>query len=155
MISGPGPTAKTRLLSFNSLQFRVVTGLLTGINTLRGHLNFTGLWFSPLCGSCGAEEGTSSFDFTKTCILGSIFLDPEYVEGLRLGSIWNYSKGMGLPGFDMRLWGTKGPSKGLHASGPKVLEPNYYTHTQTITGLLQSKLTDLANLNCYGNGVVI
>jgi len=155
MISGPGPTAKIRLLSFNSLQSRVVTDLLTGNNTLTEHRNFMGLWFSPLCGRCGAEEETSSFDFTKPYTLGSIFLDPELVEGLRLGGIWNYSKGMGPSGFDMRLWGTKGPSKGLHASGSKVFEPNYYTHTQTITRLLQSKLTDLAHLNCYGNDVMM
>ena len=60
---------------------------------------------------------------------GFLFLDPEDAESLRLGAIWNYSKGMGLPGFDMRLWGTEGPFKGLHASEPKVLKLNYYSHT--------------------------
>ena len=33
LISGPSPTAKTRLLSFNRIQSRVVIHLLTGHNT--------------------------------------------------------------------------------------------------------------------------
>ena len=37
LLSGPGPAAKTRLLSFNRMQSRVMTGLLTGHNTLRIH----------------------------------------------------------------------------------------------------------------------
>jgi len=36
--AGPSPTKKTRLLSFNRTQSRVVTGLLTGHNTLKKHL---------------------------------------------------------------------------------------------------------------------
>ena len=38
LISGPSPTVKTRPLSFNRMQSTVVTGLLTGHNTLRRHL---------------------------------------------------------------------------------------------------------------------
>jgi hypothetical protein len=35
LISDPSPTVKTRLMSFNKTQSRVVTDLLTGHNTLR------------------------------------------------------------------------------------------------------------------------
>jgi hypothetical protein len=59
LISGPNPTAKTRLLSFHRLQTRVVTSLLTGRNTLRRNLYIMGLIDSPLCRRCGAEKETS------------------------------------------------------------------------------------------------
>ena len=39
IILGPSPDVKTRLLSFNRTQFRVVIGLLTGHNTLRRQLD--------------------------------------------------------------------------------------------------------------------
>jgi hypothetical protein len=41
-ISGPNPTAKTRLLSFNRTQSWVATGLLTGHNTLGRYLYVMG-----------------------------------------------------------------------------------------------------------------
>jgi len=59
LISGPSQTRKTRLLSSNRTQYRVLTGLLTRHNTLRRHLNLMGLINSPLCGKCGAEDETS------------------------------------------------------------------------------------------------
>ena len=43
-------------LSFNRNQSRVVTGLLTGHNTLRRHLYLLGLLDSPLYRKCGAKE---------------------------------------------------------------------------------------------------
>jgi len=46
--------AKTRFLSFNRIQPRAVTGLLTGHNTLRRHLHIMGLSDSPLSRRCGA-----------------------------------------------------------------------------------------------------
>jgi hypothetical protein len=48
LILGPGPTAKTRLLSFSRTQSMAVTCLLTGDNTLRKHLYLMGLIGSPL-----------------------------------------------------------------------------------------------------------
>jgi len=42
-----------------------------------------------------------------------------------MGAIGNCSEGTGLPWLDVRLWDTRGPSKGLGASGPKGLEPNH------------------------------
>ena len=57
--SGPIPATKTRLLSLNRTQCRVVTGLLTGHNTSRRHLCVMGLGNNPTCRKCGAEEDTS------------------------------------------------------------------------------------------------
>jgi len=38
------------------------------------------------------------------------FLDPEEIKILSLGAIWNFGKGTGLSGADIRLWDTKGQS---------------------------------------------
>jgi hypothetical protein len=54
----PSPAAKIGLLSFNWIQSRVVTGLLTGNNTLRRHLYVMGLTNSPFRRRCGLEEET-------------------------------------------------------------------------------------------------
>ena len=56
-ISGPNPTATTRLLSFHRIRSKVVTGLLTEHNTLRRHLYIMEL---ILCRRCEAEEETSA-----------------------------------------------------------------------------------------------
>lgn len=82
--SGPIPATKTRLLPFNRTQCRVVTGLLTGHNTLRRHLCVMGLSNNPSCRKCGAEytsihilcecEASASFGHAH---MGSFFLDPE------------------------------------------------------------------------------
>ena len=60
LILGPSLAAKTRLLSFDRIQSRIVTELLTGHNTLRRHLHFIGLTNNPLCRRCGAEDETSA-----------------------------------------------------------------------------------------------
>jgi len=39
------------------------------------------------------------------------------------GEIWNFIKGTGLPWLGHQFKGHKGTAKGLHASGPKGLEP--------------------------------
>jgi hypothetical protein len=49
LVSGLRTDVKTRLLSFNRTQSRVVVGLLTGHNTLRRRLHIMGLSDSPLC----------------------------------------------------------------------------------------------------------
>ena len=59
LILVPKPVAKTRPLSFNRTQSRVVIGLLTGYNTMRRHLYLMGLNNIPLCRGCGAEDETS------------------------------------------------------------------------------------------------
>ena len=48
------------LLKVNKTQFRAITGLLTGHNTLRRHLRLIGLSDSPLCRRCGVEDKTSA-----------------------------------------------------------------------------------------------
>jgi hypothetical protein len=60
LISGPHPTARARLLSFNRIQSRAVTVLLIGQYTLRRHLYIVGMIDSPLCRRCGAREETSA-----------------------------------------------------------------------------------------------
>jgi len=40
--------------------------------------------------------------------MGSFFLDPEDIEKLSTGAIWNFGKGTGLLEPSNRLWGTKG-----------------------------------------------
>jgi len=49
-----------RLWAAKGPSSRVVTGLLTGQNTLRRHLHLIGLLDSPLCKRCGAKEETSA-----------------------------------------------------------------------------------------------
>jgi len=52
--------AKAKFLSFNNTQSRVVTGLLTGHNTLRRHPHVPGLVDSPLCRGCEVKGETSA-----------------------------------------------------------------------------------------------
>jgi len=47
-------------MTLSRIQSRVVTGLLTGHNTLRRHLYLLGLSHSPLCRWCEAGEETSA-----------------------------------------------------------------------------------------------
>ena len=48
--------------------------------------------------------------------LGYFFLEPEDINSISLGSIWNFSKATGLPYINI---GHKGPViEGLGASGP-------------------------------------
>jgi hypothetical protein len=95
LISGPCPGTWTKFLSFNRNQSRVVTGLLTGHNTLRRHLHLMGLPDSPLCRKCGVKEETSAHILcecealaTLRCrYLGSFFLEPQDIKSLSLGAI--------------------------------------------------------------------
>jgi hypothetical protein len=59
LISGPNLAKRARLLSFNKTPSRSVIGLLTGHNTLRGHLYVMGLSNNAVCRKCGTEEETS------------------------------------------------------------------------------------------------
>jgi hypothetical protein len=98
LISDPNVAATTALMSFNRAKSRVVTGLLTGHNTLRRHLHTMGLLDSPLCRKCGAGEETSTqvlceceaLATLRHIYLGSFFLDPENVRDLSLRAIWNF-----------------------------------------------------------------
>ena len=105
LISGPCLGIKVKLLSFDRTQSRVVTGLLTGHNTLRRHLYLLGLLDSPLCRGCGVKEETSAhilceceaLTSLRHMYLGSFFLEPEDIKNISLGAIWSFSRATGLP----------------------------------------------------------
>jgi hypothetical protein len=105
LISGPCLGTKIRFLTFNRIQSRAVTGLLTGHNTLRRHLHLTGLIDSPLSRKCEAEDETSAhilcrckaLALLRHTHLGSFFLEPENIKNISLGTIWNFNKATGLP----------------------------------------------------------
>jgi hypothetical protein len=87
------------------MQSRVVTGLLTGHNTLRRHLHLMGLTDSPLCRKCGAEDETlanincrcEALASLRHAYLGSFFLEPENIKNVSMEAIWNFGKETGLP----------------------------------------------------------
>ena len=124
LISGPSLGTRAKFLYFNRTQSRVVTGLLTGHNTLRRHLHLLRLLDSPLCRKCGVKEETSAHILCECealaslrhAHLGSFFLVPQDIESISMGAIWGFSKPTWLPWSDM---GHKGPAnKGLGASEP-------------------------------------
>jgi hypothetical protein len=100
LILGPSLGTKARLLSFNRMQSRAVTGLLTGHNTLRRHHHLMGLTDSPLCRKCGAEDEISAHILCRCealaslrhAYLGCFFLQPENIKNVSLGAIWNFGK---------------------------------------------------------------
>ena len=85
-------------------QSRVVTGLLTGHNTLRIHLYVMGLSNNPTCTKCGSEEETSTYILCECEAFASLrrahlcffFLDPEDIMNLSRGAIWKFGKGTWL-----------------------------------------------------------
>jgi hypothetical protein len=85
LISGLSLGARTKVMSFNSIQSRAVIGLLTGHNTLRRHLYLLGLQDSPLCRRCGVmDEATThihceceALATLRHVYLGSFFLEPK------------------------------------------------------------------------------
>jgi hypothetical protein len=112
LISGPSWGTRAKFLSFSREQSRVVTGLLTGHNTLCRHLHLmglrdsltghntlcrhlhlTGLRDSPLCRKCGAEDETSAHILCQCEALASIrhahlrsfLLEPEDIKRQNLG----------------------------------------------------------------------
>ena len=97
-------STRAKFLTFNRVQSRVVTGLLTGHNTTRRKLYLLGLLDSPLYRKCGVDEETSAHILCECealaslrhAYLGSFFLEPEDIR-LDFGAIWNYSNVMGPP----------------------------------------------------------
>ena len=104
LFASPDLAMGARLLSFNRTQTWVVTGLLTGHNTLRRLLHIMGLCNDPMSRKCGTEEETSvhilceceALASLRHTYLGSFFLDPENIRVLGVGAIWNFAKGTGL-----------------------------------------------------------
>ena len=113
LISGPSLGFRAKFLTFNRFQFRVVTGLLTGHNTLRRHLHLLGLHDSPLCRKCGVREETSAHILCECEVLASIrhahlgsFFWSRRVSG---EYAWGPSGPIaGLRGSHDLIWGTKG-----------------------------------------------
>jgi hypothetical protein len=103
LISSPTLAARARLLSFNRTQSRVVTGILTGHNTLRIHFYLMGLNICPLRRRCAAEDETSAHILCECGLrfhvhLNSFSLDPEDIKILSVGEvIWKFRKGTALP----------------------------------------------------------
>jgi hypothetical protein len=114
LISGPSLGNKAKFLSFTRTQARVVTGLLTGHNTLRRHLFLLHLANSPACRGCGVKEETSAHVLCECeawvslrhTHLGSFFLEPEDIKSIGLGAICGLVKPQGS--HDM-IRSTKGP----------------------------------------------
>jgi hypothetical protein len=107
LISGPRLSNRVKFLSFNRTQSRVVTGFLTGHNTLRRHLFLLGLANSPVCRGCGVKEETSAHvlceceasSSLRQMHLGSFFLEPGDIKNTGLGAICSFGKATGLPWF--------------------------------------------------------
>ena len=103
LISGPRRGAEVGLLSFTRAQSRVITGLLTGHNTLRRHLHVMGLVDSPLCRRCAAEDESSAhilcrceaLALVRHAYLGSFFLEPQDIKNQTLGAIWRFGRATG------------------------------------------------------------
>ena len=94
-------------LNFNRIQSRVVTGLLTGHNTLRRHLYLLGLLDSSLCRKCGVGEETSAH-ISCECKAWAPFSWSQRILGVYA---WRPSGTMlRLRGSHDLIWGTKGPS---------------------------------------------
>jgi hypothetical protein len=72
LISGPCLGTKARLLAFNRMHSRAVTGLRTGHNTLRRHLHLMGLIDSPLCRNCEEQDETSAHILCRCKALASL-----------------------------------------------------------------------------------
>jgi len=105
LISGPCLGVKFRLLSFNRIQSRAFTGLLTRHNTLRRHFPLLGLSDSPLYRRCEAEDEMSAHILCECeamaslryAYLDSFFLEPEDIKSISLVVIWKFSKATELP----------------------------------------------------------
>jgi len=92
-------------MTFNRIQSRVVTGLLTGHNTLRRHLYLLGLLATPCVGSAGWERKPRLTYYVSARLWphsdmrtwAPFFWEQEDIRSLGLGAISKCSKVAGLP----------------------------------------------------------
>ena len=94
LILRPCLGANARFLSFNWIQSRAVTGLLTGHNTLRRHLPLMGMSDSVLCRRRGAEDEISAHILCECEALASLrhaylgsFLEQEDIKSMSGGHL--------------------------------------------------------------------
>ena len=129
-------TAKTTVLSFTRTQSKVVIGLIIGDYTLRRHFYLMGLTNSLFVGGMEQRKKPQPmFCVTAklwlhsyTHVWAPFFWTQRMFKSLSQWVNQNFCKDTGLPWLGIRLWGTKGPYKGLGALGPNGFEPNYYLH---------------------------
>jgi len=102
-ISGPSLGTRAKFMTFNTIQSRVVTGLLMGHNTLRTSLPTSCLTASYV-GSAGWERKPRLTFYVSARLwphsnmrTRAPFSWSRRILGVRVGAIWNYSKFAGLP----------------------------------------------------------
>jgi ribonuclease HI len=89
LISGPNIAARTALMSFNRAQSRVVTGLLTGHNTLRRHLHTMGCQIVPYAGNVELERKQPMYCVSvKPWQHSDIFIWDPFSWTLRMREVW-------------------------------------------------------------------
>jgi hypothetical protein len=116
LISGPSLGTKARFLSFTRAQARVMTGMLTGHNTLWRHFHLLRLVDSLMCRRCGMEEKTSAHILCECealvslrhAYLGSFFIEPRDIMYVSMGGHLRLCYSCGAP--LILTWGTKGLS---------------------------------------------
>ena len=92
------------------------------------------------------EGGSFTGGLWHTVIFRLLFLDPEDVRSLSLGTIWNFSRGLSLPLLGIRVWGTKDLSKDTGALGRKELKPDCYsTPERSTTDATRTSLISLSS----------
>jgi hypothetical protein len=126
LISGPHIAAKTALMSFNRAQSRVVTGLLTGHNTLRRHLHIMGLHIIiPRVGNVGLGRiprpmccvSVKPWRHSGISIWDTFSWTLRTLEVWVLRAIWNFLRRTGLSWLGPSE-GAQRPCQGLRAAGP-------------------------------------
>jgi hypothetical protein len=132
LICGPVLAAKTRLLSFNRIQARVITSLLTGHNTPEETSLHNRADKEPFVTKCSKEEETSAHVLCKCEALVTLrhtYQPPP--PRPRMLEIWAWDlsgtslKGQGSQESESSLRGHQGPVKqGLSAQWE--LQPNIY-----------------------------
>jgi hypothetical protein len=121
LISGPSLGNRAKFLSFNRTQSRVVTGFLTGNNTLRMYLFLKGQTNSPVCKGCGVKEEISAHvlcEWEACASLRHIYIY-IYISGFLLLGTREYQQHMSRGHLRLwqsrsalliMIWGTKGSS---------------------------------------------
>lgn len=105
---------RARVPPFNRIQSRVVSGLLTIHNTLRRHVYIMGLIDRLSCSRMKPQLKlcvSEALAILRRTNFGPFFLDAEDVRNLRLGAIWNFIRGTGLPWLGQQCKGHKGSVK--------------------------------------------